>query len=641
MTTHFKQEKPDKKELAQSVHVSPSRAPTIRTEATTSQTASDLNVEQPRMMKQSRSVHVSAVSIASANQITSLESTSAAPVKELVCEKTSTVKSEMSALIVGDQLMPQVEGEEMKKGEEKPEKASTTFHIEPSSLVIGSQQVVNQTSTSQTQVLVSIEREATKVAEYSQVVSESATSPRKVARREIAPKLVHVLPVGEASVSEMTSHLHSHKPRSERSYLSVQCSPRRVMSVEQVKPSESTSDIPVMNLAAETTEKIIPENTAIQVGDQMIPVAKEIQMNIIGHEVQHASSIQQIDTTNVAISREQTTRIPSLPTSEIAPKLVHVRPVGEASVSEIATRLQEQKPDCKRSSRSIHYSPTRAASVERVISLESASDTIALNVAPETAIPILPENTATQVGDLLIPESKEMQINIEEVGAENTSSIHQIEPTYEAMSTEQSVRVPSLPTCKVPASSVRVPVKVAESSNLTSLSVASPLGDVTREIAPNVTHVQPLNDAAASEQTSEFKQGELKSEKSCRSVHVSPSRAATVETTIQQESVSETRRAMPVLESARLSLPEKKRAAEKVDNLLPNEKEAKMKQETPELRKSFQSIHTASKSAATIETVSTHETPITERQTEITMEHLHAVHDIEPTREHIWNRTSF
>ena len=192
---------------------------------------------------------------------------------------------------------------------------------------------------SQTQVLASIEKAPSKVAESSQIISLSGTTSFTNEREATAPKLAHGQLVDQAAVSEMATHLHAYKPRSERSYLSVQYSPRRVMSIEQVKPSESTSDVPVVNLAAETMEKILPENTAIQVSDHMIPVAKEIPMNIGGHEVQHASSIQQIETTNAAISREQTTRIPSLPTPEIAPKLVHVTPVGETSISEMTTRL--------------------------------------------------------------------------------------------------------------------------------------------------------------------------------------------------------------------------------------------------------------------------------------------------------------
>ena len=68
IVTQFKREKPEEKGLARSVHVSPSRAPTIRTEAAASEMACDLNVEQPKKMKQSGSVHISAVGIASVNQ---------------------------------------------------------------------------------------------------------------------------------------------------------------------------------------------------------------------------------------------------------------------------------------------------------------------------------------------------------------------------------------------------------------------------------------------------------------------------------------------------------------------------------------------------------------------------------------------
>ena len=103
-------------------------------EAATSEMASDLNVEQPKLMKQSRSVHFSTVSIASVNQVTSLESTSAAPVKEQVCEETSTIIPKMSAARVGDQLMPQLEVEEMKKTETKSDRgfdniAHRTFEL--------------------------------------------------------------------------------------------------------------------------------------------------------------------------------------------------------------------------------------------------------------------------------------------------------------------------------------------------------------------------------------------------------------------------------------------------------------------------------------------------------------------------------
>ena len=270
----------------------------------------------------------------------------------------------------------------------------------------------------------------------------------------------------------------------------------------------------------------------------------------------------------------------------------------------MTSHLHAHKPNCNKSSGSFHYSPTRAASVKKVTPSESATDAPALNLRLETASKILSEKTAIQVGDQMIPEIKEIMMSVGEPVVENASSIQQIEPTNVASSTEQTTFTTSLPTSEIPASIVRVPIKVAESTLLTSLSGASPFGDVTREIAPKVTHVQPMNDVAVSERMSQFKQGKLKSEKSSRSVHVSPSRAATIETTIQQESVFKTGISMPVLESVRLSLPEKKEAAEIVDNLLPNEKEAKMKKETPELRKSFQSIHTTSKSAATIETVS-------------------------------------
>ena len=622
--------------------------------------------QKPGKRNPLQSVHFSSSQAVTIGAVTPCETTTSLKGEKIVPEVAKLDVKGNEAVNIADQLLPAEMGSSMEQLGYNSEHLICVQQVESTSEAKSVGQVTNLPQQSKSKPSVKKFGSPVMSAQCSQQVASSSAATLKDVAPVSASKVTHAHAVEEASISEMTSNLNAEEPKKKKHSRSVHFSPSRVASAEQIVPLESATTVPRTELACESASTILPTKTALKVGDQLIPAVRDEEMSNEKRKSEQALTTLNIDLLNSAFGTEQVANVPSIsqcqvpvlieqvpvrvaesskitPLSatssfrvapeEIAPKLVHVRPVGEASVSEIATRLQEQKPDCKRSSRSVHYSPTRAASVNRVTPSESATDTVVLNVAPETATKILSENTAIEVGDQLIPGVKEITMNVQEYEVQHALSIQPIEATNIASSTERTTFIPSLPTSEIPASIVRVPIKVAESTLLTSISAASPCSDVTLEKASNVAHVQPVNETAALEQTSRFQQGKLKSGKSRRSVHVSPSRAATVKSFVSEESVSERKCTMPLLAKAKLGIPEKSRAVDVVDNLLPKETEAKMKEGKTELKMSSQSIHTIPKLAATFETVSTHETPLTERTTEIAKEYLQTICEVQPTSE--------
>ena len=502
----------------------------------------------------------------------------------------------------------------------------------------------------------------------------------------------HETPISERQAKITMEHLHAvHDVEPTRETFGIE---QASSFLERNVSHASTSAIKRPVMAAEFTE--------------ISAVSKPTPLTVT--EKEHVSGSTHSQSVDEATASEITTQFTTEKVDrKSSSRSVHVSASRVSTTGEVLPieAVTSFKPSLKseKSYGSVHVSQSRAATVETTIQQESVSKTTRAMPVLESARLSLPEKKqAAEKVDNLLPNEKGANMKQEtlelrksfqsihtasksaatieivsthetpiterqaKITMDHLHAVRDIEPTRNTFGIEQASSFLERKASHALFSQIRRPAMAAEFKEIGAVSKPSPLPVNKQEHVSESTHLQPVDEATASEITTQFttekvdrksssrsvhvsascvpttgkvlpieavtsSKSSLKSEKSHGSVHVSPSRAATVETTIQQESVSETRRTMPVLESARLSLPEKNRVAEKVDNLLPNEKEAEMKQETPELRKSFQSIHTASKSAATIETVSTHETPITERQSEITMDHLHAVHQIEPTSE--------
>ena len=236
-------------------------------------------------------------------------------------------------------------------------------------------------------------------------------------------------------------------------------------------------------------------NEAVNIADQLLPAEMGSSMEQLGYNSEHLVCVQQVESTSEAKSVGQVTNLPELSKSKVsvqkfvspimsaessqqivssssaklkdvtpisASKVTHALAVGEATVSEKASNLNVKKLRKQKHSRSVHFSPSRVASAEQIIALESTTAVPRMELACESASTILPKKTALKVGDQLIPEVRGKEMNKEKQKSERALTTLNIDLSNSVFGTEQVANVPSITQCQVPV----LIEKVAESSKI-------------------------------------------------------------------------------------------------------------------------------------------------------------------------------
>ena len=148
-------------------------------------------------------------------------------------------------------------------------------------------------------------------------------------------------------------------------------------------------------------------NEAVDIADQLLPAETGSSMKQLGYNSEHLVCVQQVESTSEAISVGQVTNLPELSKSKVsvqkfdspvmsaqssqniassstatlkdvtpvsASKATHAHALEEASVSEMASNLNAEKSRKQRNSQSVHFSPSRVASVEQIFDSQQVAN---------------------------------------------------------------------------------------------------------------------------------------------------------------------------------------------------------------------------------------------------------------------------